>query len=124
MIGELESEVSALDFMEEVKRKLAVSVLRYSGNIDKKIKKVAVCGGSGAFLIKTAIAQHADVFITSDIKYHSFGDYTDKLILIDAGHFETEQFTKHLICDILNENFPNFATQISEADNNLVKYFI
>ena len=124
MIGDLAESMSLNDFMGLICQKLKAPMLRYAGSSEKNIKRVALCGGSGAFLIKDAIAQKADAFITSDIKYHDFGDYSEELILIDAGHFETEQFTKHLLSDILNENFPTFATQISEQDNNLVKYFI
>ncbi|MEI8201979.1 MAG: Nif3-like dinuclear metal center hexameric protein [Bacteroidota bacterium] len=124
MIGELAERTSAHSFMKILKETLQVPVLRYSGFIKKDIQKIAICGGSGAFLIKDAIAKKADVFITSDIKYHTFGDHSEQVILIDAGHFETEQFTKHLLCDILKKNFPNFATQISEQDNNLLRYFI
>ncbi len=124
MMGELIEEVSGRQLMETIREKLKVPMLRYSGALDKKVKKIAICGGSGAFLIKDALRRGADVFLSSDIKYHAFGDYSDKLLLIDAGHFETEQFTKHLLCEILNEKFPTFATRISEQDNNLVKYFI
>ncbi len=124
MLGELNKSIPADSFMKILQKTLHTPVLRFSGPIEKEVKKIAICGGSGAFLIKEAIAKNADVFITSDIKYHSFGDHTEELILIDAGHFETEQYTKLLLCDILKKKFPTFATQISEQDNNLVKYFI
>jgi dinuclear metal center YbgI/SA1388 family protein len=124
MLGELKEKTDASSFLKTIMDTLQIPILKYSGNIHKEIKKVAVCGGSGAFLIKDALNCQADIFITSDIKYHQFGDYSEKLILVDAGHFETEQFTKHLICDILNKKFPTFATRISEQDNNLVKYYM
>ena len=90
--------------------------------LDKKIKKVAICGGSGSFLIKDAIAAKADIFISGDIKYHDFFLPEGKILVADAGHFETEQFTCGLIRDILINNFPNFAVHLSERSKNPIHY--
>ena len=85
--------------------------------------KVAVCGGSGSFLLQHAIAQQADVFITSDMKYHEFFDADKRILVLDIGHYESEQFTKHLIADILKKNFSNFAIHLTERNTNPINYW-
>ena len=122
MIGELENEVSMLDFLLKVKQKLGTPHLRHSPMIDRKVRKVAICGGSGAFLIHNAYRAGADIFISGDIKYHDFFEYNGDMCIVDAGHFETEQFTKDLLYDYLKRKFPNFALQISGIDTNPVSF--
>ena len=90
--------------------------------LKKTIKKVAVCGGSGSFLLNEAIAEGADMFITSDYKYHQFFDADNKLIIADIGHYESEQFTKELFYDILKEKIPTFAVHLSEINTNPINY--
>jgi len=122
MIGELETEQNEIDFLLFVKQKMNAGVIRHSEFLDKKIKKVAVLGGSGAFSIKTAIAKKADLLLTSDLKYHDFFQAENKILLADIGHFESEQFTKNYIVKYLTEKMPNFATVLSQQDTNPVKY--
>jgi putative NIF3 family GTP cyclohydrolase 1 type 2 len=81
-----------------------------------------VCGGSGSFLLNDAIRQNADVFITADFKYHQFFDAENKIIIADIGHYESEQFTKELIFELLQQKFPNFALHFSETNTNPIKY--
>ncbi len=121
--GKLEKELDFEQFLDMVKEKLRVKVIRFSGKKPDKIKKVALAGGAGSFLITDAIRSGADVFLTADLKYHDFFMADDKIMLVDAGHYETEQFTKHLIRDVLIENFSNFATRISEVSTNPVNYY-
>jgi putative NIF3 family GTP cyclohydrolase 1 type 2 len=92
--------------------------------LNKKIKKVAVCGGSGSFLINQAKSLGADIFVTSDIKYHDFFDADDQLILADIGHYESEQFTIDLFDDILKEKFPNFAILKTNINTNPVEFYL
>jgi len=84
---------------------------------------VAVCGGSGSFLLKEAIQAGADLFVTADFKYHQFFDAEGKIIIADIGHYESEQFTSEIFAEILNEKFPNFAILLSNLSTNPVKYF-
>jgi dinuclear metal center YbgI/SA1388 family protein len=100
-VGNLESEILLGDFMETLKLTLAIPFLKYVGDIACKIRRVAVCGGSGSKLLSAAVQQKADVFITGDISYHTFHDALGKICLIDAGHFETEQFGVQLLVDHL-----------------------
>jgi len=123
MVGDLLNAVDELDFFHHIKKTMNVTCIRHSNLLNKKIKKVAVLGGSGSFAINAAKAVNADIFITSDLKYHQFYEAEDKLILADIGHFETEQFTKNLLVDILTKKMPNFAISLSESITNPIKYF-
>jgi putative NIF3 family GTP cyclohydrolase 1 type 2 len=89
-IGEFEKQMTARDFLTHVKKSLRLDSFRYCQGKSKIIKTVAVCGGSGSELISSAIAKNADAFITADIKYHPFQDALGNILLIDAGHYETE----------------------------------
>lgn len=124
MIGILENEMSESEFLSLVKEKLNVPVIRHSELLRRPIKKIALCGGSGAFLINDAKRCGADVYLTADVKYHEFFDADNEILIIDAGHFETEQFTKQLIADIILKKNPNFAVQISSVKTNSVHYFV
>lgn len=84
---------------------------------------MAICGGSGSFLLKDAIACGADVFLTSDFKYHEFFDADGKIIIMDIGHYETEHLTKNLLSEILCKKFHNFAAQYSNLNTNPVNYY-
>jgi hypothetical protein len=123
MIGELPQKVSEVEFLRLIKEKLKVPVVRHSPLLGKQVGKVAFCGGSGSFLIPDAIRNQADFFVTGDIKYHQFFDGDGKIVIADAGHYETEQFTCNLLADYLKKNFANFAVQISETPVNPVNYF-
>jgi len=122
LMGETAQETDLEEFLKKIKDITAAKVVKYAGT-KKKIRKVAICTGSGDFMIKDAINAQADIIITSEIKYHSFIDYTDKITIVDAGHYETEQFIKELLYDFLNKKFPNFAFLISEMDVNPINYF-
>ncbi|MBY0245005.1 MAG: Nif3-like dinuclear metal center hexameric protein [Sphingobacteriaceae bacterium] len=124
MIGELAEEMDSISFLQLVKKNMQASVIRHTEILPKKIKKVAVCGGSGTFLLKNAIAAKADVFITADFKYHDFFDAEKKLMIADIGHFETEQFTSELLIEIIKKKFSSFAIRKTEQITNPINYFI
>ena len=123
MIGELENEMDEKEFLTFIKEKMNASCIRHSKFLGKKIKKVAVLGGSGSFAILAAKQANAGIFITADLKYHQFYEAEDKLILADIGHYETEQFTKNLLVDYLTKKIPNFAIRLSDSKTNPIKYF-
>ncbi|MDO6492803.1 MULTISPECIES: Nif3-like dinuclear metal center hexameric protein [unclassified Cellulophaga] len=123
MVGELENPVNETKFLQDLKIKMNADCVRHSNLLNKKIKKVAVLGGSGSFAINAAKAVNADVFITADLKYHQFYEAENKILLADIGHFETEQFTKNLLVEILTKKIPNFAVSLSESITNPIKYF-
>ncbi|WP_282125342.1 Nif3-like dinuclear metal center hexameric protein [Marinifilum flexuosum] len=122
MIGELESEEDTIDFLKRIKEIFGCGCIKYT-NINKgNIKKVAVCGGSGSFLLRNAISAKADIFITGDFKYHEFFDAENKLIIADIGHYESEQFTRDIFYEIVTKKLPNFAVHISEINSNPINY--
>ena len=122
MIGELSIAENSLDFLSTLKNNLNAEGIRYTSLVKNKIKKVAICGGSGSFLLQAAIRSGADVFITGDFKYHEFFDAENKIIIADVGHYESEQYTKDLIADFLSEKFPKFAVHLSEVNTNPINY--
>jgi dinuclear metal center YbgI/SA1388 family protein len=122
-LGMLPDELTELQFLAFVKEIFGTETLRHTSFTGKKIKKIAVCGGSGAFLIQNAKAAKVDAFVTADIKYHDFFEVDGSMLLIDAGHFETEQFTKELIVELIRKKFPTFAVLNSEVNTNAVCYF-
>lgn len=124
MIGELEKAMNGQDFLNFVAKKMQLSLIKYSKITRKKIKKVAICGGAGAFLIPMAIAQNADVFISSDLKYHDYFEANNEISVMDIGHYESECHTSVLIYDYLSKKFPKFAVHLSKANTNPVNYFL
>ena len=122
-IGVLNEPVTEDDFLKSVKDILQAKGLRYSRLTGKLVKSVAVCGGSGASLINAAIKNGAQVFLTADLKYHDFFRAEDKILLVDAGHFETEKFSRELIKELIIKKFPKFAVLFSETNTNPINYF-
>ena len=122
VIGELVTEEDELEFLKRTKIALNTACVRHTKLLNKKIKKVALCGGSGSFLLNKAIAVKADVFITGDFKYHQFFDAEDNIIIADVGHYESEQYTSELIYEILNEKIPNFAVRLTAKNTNPLNY--
>jgi putative NIF3 family GTP cyclohydrolase 1 type 2 len=96
--------------------------IRHTNLSKKTIKKVAVCGGSGSSFLTNAKAQGADIYISADFKYHDFFYAENDIIIADIGHYESEQFTKELIYDLLTENFTKFAIRLSKVNTNPINY--
>jgi hypothetical protein len=122
MVGNLKKPVDELAFLKTTKKQLQTDCIRYTPLRQKEVKRVAVCGGSGRFLLNNAIAAGADVFVTADFKYHDFFDAEGKIVVADVGHFESEQFTKHLLIEIISEKFPTFAALMSKINTNPINY--
>ena len=122
-VGELSEPVPEYEFLKTVSEIFEANGLRYSALRGKNVKRVAVCGGSGGRFINSAIICNADVYITSEIKYHDFLDVDDKILLIDAGHYETEKFSTEIICDLIIKKFPKFAVRFSKTNLNPINYF-
>jgi dinuclear metal center YbgI/SA1388 family protein len=123
VIGSLPESVSENMFLNFLKEKMELKTFRYTPLRGKNIQKIALCGGAGGFLLNDAIRQGADVFITSDYKYHEFFDADGQIIICDIGHYESEVFTKDLIVRYLSEKFSNFAVLKSQVNTNPVHYF-
>jgi len=123
MTGEFEKEMPEEDFLLLLKDKFGLKSLKHSALFNKPIKKVAVCGGSGGFLIHSAKNSGAQVYVSGDIKYHDYFYAENKIIIIDIGHFESEQFTKEIFYDIIMKKNPNFAVRFSEINTNPINTF-
>ena len=115
--------LSENDFLRLVYSVFDAKGIRYSNLTGKQVKKIALCGGAGAALLKVAIDAGADVFLTSDLKYHDFFGAENKILLIDAGHFETEKFSSEILKDLIIKKFPKFAIRFSETNTNPINYF-
>ncbi|MCL7764645.1 Nif3-like dinuclear metal center hexameric protein [Polaribacter sp. Z014] len=122
MIGELPSEMDETDFLLYLKATMKTDCVRHSNLINKKIKKIAVLGGSGSFAISNAKRAGADAYVSADFKYHEFFKAENKILLADIGHYESEQFTKNLLVDYLTKKFSNFAVILSEESTNPIYY--
>ncbi len=122
MIGTLSNPMETSEFLSYLKKQMNLQVIRHTDLVKDKIKTVALCGGSGSFLMNKAISQKADVFITGDFKYHDFFEANGDIIIADIGHYESEVFTKELILDALTKNFTKFAFRLSKVDTNPIKY--
>jgi dinuclear metal center YbgI/SA1388 family protein len=122
IIGELKEPQDEKDFLKFVSQSFAAQGIRHTKLLGKPVKKLAVCGGAGSFLIKKAIQQGADMYITADVKYHEFFDAEGKIVIADIGHYESEQFTIDLIRDLLVEKFPTFAVLKTRVNTNPVRY--
>jgi dinuclear metal center YbgI/SA1388 family protein len=122
MIGELAVGLDSQVFLQHIKSKLNVSYIRHSKCLDRPIKKVAICGGAGSFLLETAKKQQADAFITADLKYHDFFNADNCILLVDIGHYESEVATKNLIYELLSEKFTSIVFLICQTNTNPVLY--
>lgn len=122
MVGELVEEIDTLSFLNQIKSTFGAGSLRYTTILKGTVKRIAVCGGSGSFLLPDAIEAGADVFVSSDFKYHQFFDAENQIVIADIGHYEAEKFTKELIYDFLREKFPTFVVRLSHIKTNPVNY--
>ena len=123
MVGELEKPISETEFLENLKSIFKVKVIKHTALTNKNIKKVALCGGSGSFLLKNAINSKSDIYISSDFKYHEFFDAENQILVADIGHYESEQFTPEIFYEIISNKFPTFASYLTETNTNPVNYF-
>lgn len=122
MLGELPAEMNEDDFLNHLKKVMKAKGIRFTALRGKNVKKVAICGGSGSFLLKNAITAGADVFVTADFKYHQFFDAENQIIIADIGHYESEQYTGELFYEILSRKFTTFALHLSKINTNPINY--
>jgi dinuclear metal center YbgI/SA1388 family protein len=123
MVGTLQSPMPERDFLDFLQKQMKTDCIRHTALSGRNISRVAICGGSGSFLLNDAIREKADIFITADYKYHQFFDAEGKIVIADIGHYESEQFTSEIFEAILKEKFPTFAILLSSLNTNPVKYF-
>jgi dinuclear metal center YbgI/SA1388 family protein len=124
LVGELPQAMPEAAFLKHLKQAFDLPLIRHTALRGKPVKKVALCGGAGSFLVSKALGVGADVYITGDMKYHEFFDANGRLIIADIGHFESEQFTIDLLAGVLQEKFPTFAVLKTALKTNPVHYFV
>ena len=123
VVGELPRPMPESEFLHHLKKVFGLSVIRHTQLTHRPVAKVAMCGGAGSFLISSALRARADVYVTSDVKYHEFFDADKQILVADIGHYESEQYTIDLLREILERKFPNFAVLKTEVNTNPVYYF-
>lgn len=123
LLGYLPEAMEEERLLSMLKEKFNLRVIKHTGLRGKPVKKLAVCGGAGSFLTKTALMAGADMFISADFKYHEFFDANERLVIADIGHYESEQFTIELLSEFLQEKFPTFAVLKTDVITNPVQYF-
>lgn len=122
-IGELPEPMETADFLAFLKSNMAAAMIKHTEPPNARIRRVAVCGGAGSFLLRNAVSAGADVYVTADYKYHEFFDAEGRIMICDIGHYESEVFTKNLLHDYISGKFSNFALCLSEISTNPVRYF-
>jgi dinuclear metal center YbgI/SA1388 family protein len=121
-VGYLPNPIETEIFIKQLKEIFYLKVVKHTSIVKKTISKVALCGGSGSFLLPNAVKQGADIYISADFKYHEYFEADNKIIIADIGHYESEQFTKELLKDIILEKFTNIAVLFSNTNTNPVYY--
>jgi dinuclear metal center YbgI/SA1388 family protein len=122
LVGELVTKMDEISFLKLIKKQFNCQSIRHSDFTGKPVRRVAVCGGSGSEFLSQARSAGATVFLTGEAHYHDFFTEGLDIMLVDAGHFETEQFTKELFFELISKKFPTFAVRISTAEKNPVNY--
>lgn len=121
-IGELPGFLSFVEFIRLLKSRMDCAVVRHTSWDERPIRKVAVCGGAGSFLLPDALREGADAFVSADFKYHEFFDAEGKILIADIGHYESEQFTISLLQELIHNKFPTFASHSTSINTNPIKY--
>jgi len=122
IIGRLPEPIDTQLFFKRVKQTFGCGCIKHTQLLKPKVQSIALCGGAGSFLVPDAIAARADLYLSSDFKYHEFFDADNHLVIADIGHYESEQFTSELLAEQLTENFPNFAVRLTKLNTNPVNY--
>jgi len=124
LLGELPQAMDETAFLQMLRQELRATCVRHTILRGRPVRRVAVCGGAGSFLLPDALRAEADAFVTADFKYHEFFDAEGRLVIADIGHFESEQFTIELLFDIVREKFPTFALHCTDVNTNPVHYLL
>ena len=122
VVGNLPQPMSVYSLLQQVKEQTAAAQVRHTATADKMVQRVALCGGAGSSLINQAVNAQADIFITGEIGYHQFFGYENRIILAEIGHYESEQHTKDIFCEVITKKIPNFATYYTKVETNPIKY--
>jgi dinuclear metal center YbgI/SA1388 family protein len=122
VIGELKEPETETEFLKRIKRLFEVSCVKHNHLNGRLIRRVALCGGAGAFLLPKAVTEGADVFITGEVRYHDYFDYEDRILIAEIGHYESEQYTKEIFYSIIRELCPTLDVEMTRVNTNPIKY--
>jgi dinuclear metal center YbgI/SA1388 family protein len=122
-VGNLPDDMDVRLFFDLLKQVFAAPCVRHSALLSGKVRRVAVCGGSGAFLLHDAIAAGAQCFVSADLKYHDFFNADNHIVMADIGHYESEKYVLSIFYELLTKKMPNFAVRITKAGFNPVYYY-
>ncbi|MEL6391052.1 MAG: Nif3-like dinuclear metal center hexameric protein [Bacteroidota bacterium] len=122
-IGILNRPLEANEFLDHLKTSMELQIVKHTSLLNRRVHKVAICGGAGSFLLSTALERHADAFVTSDFKYHEYFDADGRIVICDIGHYESERFTIDLLIELLRHKFPTFALHFTKVNTNPVRYY-
>lgn len=121
LVGELPRPEKDADFLARVKRSFGVQCLRHSALDGREIRRVALCGGAGAFLLGDAVRAGADCFLSGEFHYHDYFE-NGGVLLAELGHYQSEQFTQDLLLDWLTANCPGLEVLKTAIDTNPICY--
>ncbi|MBQ6079842.1 MAG: Nif3-like dinuclear metal center hexameric protein [Muribaculaceae bacterium] len=121
VIGDIEP-MPAKEMLQKAKAAFEVGAVRYSGDGDTIVSRVALCGGAGGFLLDKAVEQGAQLYVTADMRYHDFLDWHQRIVVADIGHYESEHFTKEIFLEIIQKKNPTFAVAFAKNETNQVNY--
>lgn len=123
LLATFQEPVREVEFLQLLKERMQSEAIRHTALLDRPIGRVAICGGSGSFLLKQAKKAGAHAFVTADYKYHQFFDADGEILICDIGHYESEQYTTHLLQELISRNFTTFAAHCTDINTNPVHYF-
>ncbi len=123
VVGILSEDISENEFLAHLKESMELKLIRHTQLLGNRVQRIAVCGGSGGFLLSKAIRSGAQFFVSADFKYHDFFDANGRIVIADIGHFESERFTMDLLVDLLRINFSTFAAHLTKTVTNPITYY-
>ncbi len=122
VVGELASAMAAADFISMVKERFGVKCAMCNELLERPVRKVAICGGAGDFLLDTAVEEGADAFVTGEMHYHQYFGYGQRIQICVTGHYESEQFTTEVFRDIIKSECPGVEVKTAHTNTNPILY--
>ena len=122
VIGELSIAEDEREFLLRLKSLFGIQCIRHNAFCGRKVRRVALCGGAGGFLLPNAIAQGADAFLTGEMRYHDYFGHDNELLIAEMGHYESEQYTIDIFAEILQANFPELKIVKTSLNTNPINY--